>query len=77
MHVKSKLFRTKMGEKWEQRVKKSKKWGKKGAGCKENRALLDFSCIFRVAVLLEFELKFDSLSNATSFSALALILKEL
>ena len=50
---------------------------KKIAGCKENRALLDFSCIFNVTISLEFYLKFNSLSNALYFRALAPILTEL
>ena len=50
---------------------------KKIVGCKENRALLDFSCIFSVTFPLEFYLKFNSLSNALYFRALALILNEL
>ena len=61
------------------RMKSKKSVGrvKKIAGCKENRALLDFSCIFNVTFPLEFYLKFNSLSNALYFRALAPILTEL
>ena len=47
------MLRVKQEEKEEQRGEKSKKEGKKGAGCKENRAVLDFSCNFSVAFQLD------------------------
>ena len=71
------MLRVKKGEKEGQRGKKSEKRVKKIPGCKENRALLDFSCIFSVAFPLEFLPKFNSLSNALGFRTVALILKEL
>lgn len=45
--------------------------------CKENLALLDFSCILSVTFPPEFYLKFNYLSNALDFRALAMILTEL
>ena len=71
-----KLREKKRGKRGTKR-EKSEKRVKKIAGCKENRALLDFSCIFSVAFLLEYYLKFNSASNATSFRTLAQILREL